>query len=43
MDYDMFHGQIKIKAGCMGHDHDILARGSYPRDGGKNKGFVRGP
>ncbi len=33
---------VDLLSGCMDHNHDILARGSYPRDG-KYRGFVRGP
>ncbi len=33
---------VDLLSGCMDHNHDILARGSYPRDG-EDHGFVRGP
>ncbi len=33
---------VDLLSGCMDHNHDILARGSYPRDG-EGQGFVRSP
>ena len=33
---------VDLLSGCMDHNHDMLARGSYPRDG-EGRGFVRGP
>jgi hypothetical protein len=33
---------VDLLSGCMDHNQDILARGSYPRDG-EDHGFVRGP
>jgi hypothetical protein len=32
---------VDLLSGCMDHNHNILARGSYPRDG-DDHGFVRG-
>jgi hypothetical protein len=32
----------QVEAGCMGHNHDIVEQGSYPRDG-EDKGCVHGP
>jgi hypothetical protein len=31
-----------VLSGYMDHNHDILTRGSHPRDG-EDQGFVRGP
>ena len=33
---------VDLLSGCMDHNHDILARGSYLRDG-EDRSFVRGP
>jgi hypothetical protein len=33
---------VDLLSGCMNHNHDILARGSYPRNG-EDRSFVRGP
>jgi hypothetical protein len=41
--YDFGHEYIgDLLSGCIDSNRDILARGSYPRDG-KDQGFVRGP